>query len=256
MANNNITVSVSDENSVTVTLENEESASVTIGDTGLRGRPGLVWRDSWSPVSDYYTGDAVRYNGSSFICTSFIAANSSTYPPATVSNWALLAESGGQGGGASVMVDAVAPLGHCLVDTYSNEIDCLAAGHTWELSGVGDLWFNTSEGRLYTLSLDTQENLTWFASTGYMDASDIVVASSGDLPAGSLQDVLRHLEDQVFTSATTPTGSTTNEGDLWYDTSTDQMKFLRNGVWEVIVQKGATSDTEGYDVITLNGGYF
>ena len=89
-----------------------------------------------------------------------------------------------------------------------------------------------------------------------MTANDISVEASGELPSGTLQDVLKHLEDQMFTSATTPTGSTTDEGDLWYDTSTDQMKFLRNGVWEVLVQTSATADANGYDSINLNGGYF
>ena len=240
---------------VKIADSSDDVVAVSVGDTGLKGRPGIVWRDSWSPTLDYYVGDVVTYNGSSFICVSFISANASAYPPATASNWTMFVEKGRQGG-VSVTVGSVAPVGACLIGSYENETDCIAGGSSWESSGVGDLWFNTAIGRLYTQVADSEGDLTWFDMVGSMDASDIVVASSGELPAGSLQDVLKHLEDQVFTSATTPTGSTTEEGDLWYDTSTDQMKFLRNGVWEVIVQKGAISDPEGYEALNLNGGYF
>ena len=51
-------------------------------------------------------------------------------------------------------------------------------------------------------------------------------------------------------------GTTVTEGDLWYDTTDNQMKFYRNGVWEVIAQTSAMADTNGYDDIHMNGGYF
>ena len=89
-----------------------------------------------------------------------------------------------------------------------------------------------------------------------MDAANINVAANGDLPGGTLQDILLHLEDEMFKQGTTPVGVTVQEGDMWYDTTENQMKFYRNGAWEVIAQTGAMADTNGYDDIHMNGGYF
>ena len=235
--------------------------TVSVGDTGLKGRPGIVWRGLWSGSVDYYAGDVVKYNGSTFICSSFIAANESAYPTSTPENWSLFAEKGAQGEKAQNVILSDSPPGSaCAVSSFSNEAECIAGGSSWVGPSIGDLWFDTAVGRLYALVADSEGDQSWFDISGVVGgsvtANDISVEASGELPSGTLQDVLKHLEDQMFTSATTPTGSTTDEGDLWYDTSTDQMKFLRNGVWEVLVQTSATADTNGYDSINLNGGYF
>jgi hypothetical protein len=56
----------------------------------------------------------------------------------------------------------------------------------------------------------------------------------------------------VATQPTQPVGQ--SEGSLWYDTTTDRLKILRDTTYETVV----TDDSilEGYDNITLNGGYF
>lgn len=82
------------------------------------------------------------------------------------------------------------------------------------------------------------------------------VTEHNNLPAGTLQDALEYLEDKQFVQGTTPVGITLNEGDVWYDTSTDRLLVYRDSAWETIVTGGATADSAGYDDITMNGGYF
>ena len=233
----------------------DETVSVTVSDTGLKGRPGIVWREEWSSSLDYYVGDVVKYNGTAFICTEFITANASAFPTVTA-NWSVFAEKGDTGR-QNVTVSPSAPYGSCSLDSFTTQSDCLANGAEWRDPQTGDLWFDTSVGRLYALVEDVQGDSSWLDISGVvgtMSADQITVQADGELPSGNLQDILKRLEDQIFTSASTPTGSTTDEGDLWYDTVNDQMKVLRNGNWEVLVQTGATA--AGYDDINLNGGYF
>jgi len=235
----------------------DEAVTVTVSETGLQGRPGIVWRGEWSGSVDYYKGDVVKYNGSSFISGGFIAANAAAFPTIT-SEWSLFTEKG-EKGGQRVAVGSTAPVGSCSVDSYTTESSCQTAGFEWSDPAIGDLWFDVAIGRLYALVEDAEGDTSWFDISGVVDtmsADDITVATDGALPSGSLQEVLKHLEDKMFNQSATPTGSTTDEGDLWYDTGTDQMKFLRNGTWEVLVQSSAAADTSGYDSINLNGGYF
>ena len=42
-----------------------------------------------------------------------------------------------------------------------------------------------------------------------------------------LQTALQQLADQNFRGASAPTGSTLDEGDIWYDTDDDQLKVYR-----------------------------
>ncbi len=235
----------------------DETVTVKVGDTGLKGRPGIVWRGEWSASVDYYSGDAVKYNGSTWICNTFIAASATAYPTSTA-NWSLFTEKG-EKGDPNVTVSSVAPVGSCSIGSYNTESLCIGAGAVWSAPAVGDLWFDVAIGRLYALVADAEGDTSWFDISGVVGsvaADSITVSADGNLPSGSLQQVLKHLEDKMFNQSATPTGSTTNEGDLWYDTGTDQMKFLRNGTWEVLVQSSAAADTSGYDSINLNGGYF
>jgi len=70
------------------------------------------------------------------------------------------------------------------------------------------------------------------------------------------QTALNHLEDKQFIQAAAPTGSdiSKDEGDLWYDTTNNQMKTLRNDEWEVITFHDALNGD--FDSITVNGGTF
>jgi hypothetical protein len=243
-------------NSVTITENN--LYTVKVSDTGLKGRPGVVFRGQWLGTSDYYVGDVVKYNGSTWINSQFIAASTTAFPTVTPASWTIFSEKGEKGDPA-MSVSATAPIGTCSVTSYTTQASCQAAGNTWTLPQLGDMWFDLTVGRLYSRVEDAQGDAVWFDISGVvgsMDASDIVVAADGDLPAGTLQEILKRLEDELFKQTTAPTGAQVTEGDLWYDTSTDQMKFYRNGVWEMIVQGDALSDTTGYDSISMNGGYF
>ncbi len=63
------------------------------GATGPQGQP-VAFRGVWNGTSAYVTGDAVSYNGSSFIATSAISGT----PPGTAGQWSLLARQGDAGG--------------------------------------------------------------------------------------------------------------------------------------------------------------
>ncbi len=63
------------------------------GTPGIPGG-GLIWRGTWNSIIDYDPGDAVLYQGSSYICTS----KTSLIPPTdNLTDWDLLAQRGLQG---------------------------------------------------------------------------------------------------------------------------------------------------------------
>ena len=236
----------------------EKVYTVKVSDTGLKGRPGLVWRGDWDGTTTYYVGDVVKYNGSSWIATTYTVADAAGYPNTALSNWSLFTEKGDKGLVGTV-ISATTPIGSCSIESYTDQTACEAQGGVWILPQTGDLWFDTSVGRLYSRVEDAQGDEVWFDISGVvgsMDASDIVVAADGDLPGGSLSQVLKHLEDEIFKGGSQPSGSTVTEGDLWYDTTQDRMKFYRNGVWETITSIDAMGSTTGYDDVSMNGGYF
>ena len=236
----------------------EKVYTVKVSDTGLKGRPGLVWRGDWDGTTTYYVGDVVKYNGSSWIATTYTVADADGYPNTTLSNWSLFTEKGDRGL-VGTTISATTPIGSCSIDSYTDQTTCESQGGVWILPKTGDLWFDTSVGRLYSRVEDAQGDEVWFDISGVvgsMDASDIVVAADGDLPGGSLSQVLKHLEDEIFKGGSQPSGSTVTEGDLWYDTTQDRMKFYRNGVWETITSIDAMGSTTGYDDVSMNGGYF
>ncbi len=60
------------------------------------------------------------------------------------------------------------------------------------------------------------------------NADQINVDAIGNIiPAGTVANALGVLADQFFRSDTAPTGSTLEEGDLWYDTNDDQLMVYR-----------------------------
>lgn len=78
------------------------------GDTGaqgIQGKPGLVWRGEYDEKERYFKGNAVSYNGSSYICT---LDNTPTAPDDNGADWELLAEKGDKGadGKDYVLTDA------------------------------------------------------------------------------------------------------------------------------------------------------
>jgi hypothetical protein len=72
------------------------------GSAGPAGPPGIVWRGSWDPTTNYQKGDAVLFGGSSYIASG--TPNAATAPPDDATNWSILAARGetGQPGGPGV----------------------------------------------------------------------------------------------------------------------------------------------------------
>lgn len=160
----------------------EEQTLVNLSDVGSIGKIGLVFRGDYDASTQYYQGDAVRYNNFLYIATTAstigTAPSDGANPPTTATGWGLI--------------------------------------------------------------LDT----------------NVSVDAHGNMPAGSLQDALNHLEDKQFIQASAPTGTdiSKDEGDLWYDTTNNQMKTLRNDQWEVVTFHDALAGD--FDTVTVNGGTF
>ena len=87
-------------------------------------------------------------------------------------------------------------------------------------------------------------------------ASDVTYTQHGSLPGGNVQDALADLADQFFRQSATPSGDNVAEGDLWYNTSTEELLVYRQvsgGVeWHTIASAGGASPTS----FTLDGGSF
>lgn len=64
------------------------------GPTGSQGPAGLDWRGSWDAGTTYASGDAVFFNGSSYVAT---ASSSAAEPDISASMWSVLASQGATG---------------------------------------------------------------------------------------------------------------------------------------------------------------
>ena len=112
-----------------------------------------------------------------------------------------------------------------------------------------------------TVTLNQSDNpITVTTSTDLITAlglaSDVTYTQTGTLPGGNVQDALADLADQFFRQSSTPSGDNLAEGDLWYNTSTDELLVYRqvSGGFEfhVIASAGGSSPT----AFTLDGGSF
>src|SRR5581483_2592983 len=65
------------------------------GPTGATGPAGLVWKAAWSTTATYNVGDAVSYNGASYV--SLVASNTGNQPSNSPTYWNLLAQKGATG---------------------------------------------------------------------------------------------------------------------------------------------------------------
>ena len=88
-------------------------------------------------------------------------------------------------------------------------------------------------------------------------AADVTYTNINDvLPGGNVQDALADLADQFFRQSSTPTGDNLSEGDLWYNTATDELLVYRQTAggfeFHVIASAGGSSPT----AFTLDGGSF
>ena len=76
-----------------------------------------------------------------------------------------------------------------------------------------------------TTTLVTVNNLALPAQ--FQDAANISITPYNTITSSNLQTALQQLADQNFRGASAPTGSTLDEGDIWYDTDDDQLKVYR-----------------------------
>lgn len=85
-------------------------------------------------------------------------------------------------------------------------------------------------------------------------AADIAVTPYNTITATNAQDALEQLADQHFVQSSQPTGSNIEEGDLWYNTTTDNLYVYREtsaDIFEWIPIASATGDMD-----TLDGDNF
>ena len=87
-------------------------------------------------------------------------------------------------------------------------------------------------------------------------AADVTSTQHGSLPGGNVQDALADLADQFFRQSATPSGDNLQEGDLWYNTSSEELFVYRQVSggfeWHTIASAGGSSPTS----FTLDGGSF
>ena len=102
------------------------------------------------------------------------------------------------------------------------------------------------------ITINTTSDLTLQAGS----AGDIVYTQTGSLPGGNMQEPLSDLADQLFRQASTPSGDNLAEGDLWYNTSSEELFVYRQVSggfeWHTIASAGGSSPTS----FTLDGGSF
>ena len=102
------------------------------------------------------------------------------------------------------------------------------------------------------ITINTTSDLTLQAGS----AGDIVYTQTGRLPGGNMQEALSDLADQFFRQASTPAGDNLAEGDLWYNTSSEELFVYRQVSggfeWHTIASAGGSSPTS----LTVDGGSF
>ena len=113
-----------------------------------------------------------------------------------------------------------------------------------------------------TVTLDQSDNpITITTSTDLSLpvslADQVTYTSAGSLPGGNVQEALADLADQFFRQGSTPSGSNLAEGDLWYNTSSEELFVYREistsvYEWHTIASAGGSSPTS----FTLDGGSF
>ena len=102
------------------------------------------------------------------------------------------------------------------------------------------------------ITVTTTSDLTFQASL----AEDVTYTQTGSLAGGNLQEALGDLADQFYRQSSTPSGSNLAEGDLWYNTSSEELFVYRQVSggyeWHTIASAGGSSPTS----FTLDGGSF
>ena len=100
------------------------------------------------------------------------------------------------------------------------------------------------------ITVTTTSDLTLQAGS----AGDITYTATGSLAGGNVQDALGDLADQFYRQSASPSGSNLAEGDLWYNTSSEELFVYRQVSggyeWHTIASAGGSSPT----TFTLDGG--
>jgi len=91
-------------------------------------------------------------------------------------------------------------------------------------------------------------------TTANVDAEEIAISPTGSITATNLQEAITQLATQQFTQASAPTGVNVGEGDIWYETDTENLYIYREvspGVfdWRPIIIGATDSDS-------LDGGLY
>jgi len=97
----------------------------------------LTWRGPWTSGQNYYLNDAVKHNGSSYICIQTVI-NSTVNPATDTTNFDLLAEAGTDGTDGTSVSFASQPVGFPAADGGSLASTAPAEGD-YELINVGGL---------------------------------------------------------------------------------------------------------------------
>jgi len=83
-------------------------------------------------------------------------------------------------------------------------------------------------------------------------AGDVVSTTHNTISVANVQDAIEQLESQFSRGDTDPTTSSEtylDNGDLFYNTNTNQLKVYRDGAWQILLE------AEG-DMDTLDGSTF
>ena len=77
-------------------------------------------------------------------------------------------------------------------------------------------------------------------------ANDVINDTHTTITQTNVQDSIEQLESQFSRGATDPTTETEphlDEGDLFYNTNTNQLKVFRDGTFQILLQAGDDMDT-------------
>tara|TARA_R100001443_G_scaffold115939_1_gene134934 strand:- start:435 stop:842 length:408 start_codon:yes stop_codon:yes gene_type:complete len=77
-------------------------------------------------------------------------------------------------------------------------------------------------------------------------AGDVVSTTHNTLSVENVQAAIEQLESQFSRGATDPTAESEqylDNGDLFYNTNTNQLKVYRDGAWQILLQADGDMDT-------------
>ena len=90
----------------------------------------------------------------------------------------------------------------------------------------------------------------------FMDAENVAFVAHGTITADNVSDALKQLADQDFRQSITPSGDNIEEGDTWYNTSTEQLYVYRETSPGVLNWVPIMIGNDSPDSDTLDAGAF